>query len=252
MEKFESRLQNAFDSVKAEEALKNSTGAYVRQRRKASSVRIFRPAAALLSLLLVFFGGYFTRAYFEPISVISIDINPSIELGVNAFEHVVRVEAFNEDGKQLAEQLRLRFLNYEKAVDRIVTSEKVTSLLEQDEELVITVVGEDAYRNEKLCDSLQTYAQIGEHSRCYSVSPDLVEDAHGCGMSYGKYLAYQKAQEQDPSVTAEEIQDMTMKEIREKAESAERTETTCHTDTAPSEAEQHHAHSGNKHGNGHH
>lgn len=251
MENFESRLKNAFDSVSAEDALKKSAGAYVRgerqkRNRNVSRNRRFRPAAGLLCMLLVFFGGYFTRAYLEPVSVISIDINPSIELGVNTFDHVIRVDAFNEDGRQLTQQLQLRFMNYEKAVDRIVTSEKVSGLLERDEELVITVVGKDARRNEMLCSSLETYTKSGENSRCYSASPDLVEKAHSCGMSYGKYLAYQKAQQQDPTLTAEETQDMTMKEIHET------TETTCETEAVPTESVQHHGHGSNKHNHGHH
>lgn len=250
MEKFERRLQTAFDPVKADESLKKSIGTYVqqeslRQNRTTSGGKL-RPTTAMLCILLVFFGGYFTRVYFEPVSVISIDINPSIELGINAFDHVISVEAFNEDGRQLTEQIQLRFLNYEEAVDRIITSEKVTALLEQEEELVLAVVGEDEQRNESVCEKLETYTDSGEKHHCYSVSPDMVVNAHGCGMSYGKYLAYQNAQQQGVDVPVEEVQDMTMKEIREI------TEEVGHTECDSTNVEPHHGNHGKKHGNGHH
>lgn len=242
MKELDSRLQDAFGSVHADETLKASARVYVRAKsRRYPVLRVFRPVTALACMLLVFFGGYFSRMYFEPVTVISIDINPSIELGVNAFEHVVRVEAFNEDGRHLADQLQLRFVNYQEAVDRIVSSDTVTALLNQEEELVISVVGEDMDRNQKLCSTLEYYTE-SDGSHCYHASLETVEQAHGCGMSYGKYLAYLDALQQDETLVPEDVQDMTMKEIQEI------TETTC--ETQPSQHNQKHNH--NKHKNGHH
>ena len=244
MKELDNRLKAAFDSVHAEETLKKSARAYVRQetqkRRRPTSLRRLQPVAAIACMLLVFFGGYFSRMYFEPVSVISIDINPSLELGVNTFDHVVRVEAFNEEGRELAEALQLRFLNYEEAVDRIVSSETVSTLLNQEEKLVIAVVSEDEVRNEQVCSRLESYAVSGGGGHCYSAQPQSVKDAHNCGMSYGKYLAYLEALQQDESLTAEEIQDMTMKEIREIAE-----------ETTQPYVPKHHNHS-YQHKNGHH
>jgi len=243
MKDLDNRLKAAFDCVHAEETLKTSAGAYVRAmtetRCRPMFLRRLQPVAALACMLLVFFGGYFSRMYLEPVSVISIDINPSIELGINTFDRVVSVDAFNEDGRELTDQLQLRFMNYQDAVDRIVSSETVTTLLNQKEELVIAVIGEDEDRNSKLCANLESYAESTGNSRCYSASPESVEPAHSCGMSYGKYLAYQAALKQDETLTAEEIQDMTMKEIREISEE------TCET-----QAKQHGHH--HKHKNGHH
>lgn len=248
MKELDNRLRSAFDSVHAEEALKTSAGTYVRKaaekRCRPTLLRRLQPAAAMACMLLVFFGGYFSRMYLEPVSVISIDINPSIELGINTFDRVVSVEAFNEDGRELADQLQLRFLNYQEAVNRIVSSDKVTTLLNQEEKLVIAVVGEDETRSEKLCSSLEGFTESGDGSHCYSVRPEEVEPAHSCGMSYGKYLAYQEALQQDETLTAEDVQDMTMKEIQDV------TEETCETQ-AQQHTSQHHKH-GNKHKNGHH
>lgn len=248
MKEFDERLQSAFDSVHAEEDLKNSARAYVRQAgKKGSRHRFqcgFRSAAALACMLVVFCGGYLFRMYFEPVSVISIDINPSIELGINSFDRVICVETFNEDGRELVDAVPVRFLNYQEAVDRIVTSQTVTELLAQEEELIIAVVGEDESRNAALCSSLDSFANSAGASRCYSASLQSVEHAHSCGMSYGKYLAYLEALEQDASLTPEEVQDMTMKEIRE------HTEETCHTE--PSQEETQSAHHSHKHKKNHH
>lgn len=241
MKDLDSRLKAAFDSVRAEEALKASAGAFVREKARKSS-RSFRPAAMLAAMLLVFFSGYFSRMYLEPVSIISIDINPSIELGVNTFDHVISVEAFNEDGRILADQLQLRFLNYEDAVDRIVNSETVTDLMNRQEQLVITVVGEDPVLSDRLCTNLEPYTASGDGSHCHSVRPQEVEPAHGCGMSYGKYLAYQEALHQDAELTVEETWDMTMKEIQETAEEP----------TQPQQYQPKHHNHNYRHKNGHH
>lgn len=257
MKELDNRLRSAFDAVHAEESLKTSARVYVRKEAEKHHVKPFfsgfRLAAVLTCMLLVFFSGYFSRMYFEPVSVISIDINPSLELGVNTFDHVVSVQAFNEDGRELADHLRLRFLNYEEAVDRIVSSDMVESLLEQEEELIIAVVGEDELRNAKLCENLENYTESQGSGHCYYASPENVEHAHSCGMSYGKYLAYQKALQQNTDLTAEEVKDMTMKEIREL------TEESCHTEAPPVETEaptepvkSGHGHEHKKHQNGHH
>ena len=257
MKQWDSVLISAFDSVHADAAQKRSAEAFVRAERekrgRSSLLCSFRRAASLAGITLVFFSGYLFRMYFEPVSVISIDINPSLELSVNTYDRVVRVDGFNEDGRELAEGLQLRFLNYEEAVDRIVNSETVTTLLNREEELVITVVGEDENRNAKLCESLESYTQSRGSGSCYTALPETVEDAHSCGMSYGKYLAYQQALQQDENLTSEEVQDMTMNEIREI------TEDTCHTQPLCEEtknplvsAQQHHGHKGKQHHNGHH
>ena len=257
MKKLDNRLRSAFDAVHAEESLKASARAYVRKETEKHHAKSlfsgYRFAAVLTCMILVFFSGYFSRMYFEPVSVISIDINPSLELGVNTFDHVVSVQAFNEDGRELADHLQLRFLNYEEAVERIVRSDMVESLLQQEEELIIAVVGEDELRNAKLCENLESYTESRGSRHCYYASPENVEHAHSSGMSYGKYLAYQKALQQNADLTAEEVKDMTMKEIREL------TEESCHTEAPPVETvaptapvKSGHSHEHGKHKNGHH
>ena len=43
-----------------------------------------------------------------------------------------------------------------------------------------------------------------------------MEAAHDCGLSYGKYRAYLELAALDPTVTPEEVQGMTMREIRDR------------------------------------
>ena len=49
--------------------------------------------------------------------------------------------------------------------------------------------------------------------RCHTSSSDTVSEAHGHGMSVGKYQTYLLLRELDPGITVEDIQGMTMREI---------------------------------------
>ena len=229
------KLKEAFERVRAEDALKEKTSTYVAgqlaSRRKSAWKRNLRMAAAAACLLLVFFAGYGSHVYFDTVSVISIDINPSVELGINAFDRVISVQAFNSDGDALAQSLQLRFLTSEEAVTRIMDSETVRTLLNQDEFLSITVVGENAEESESLCARLEQSTADQANTHCYSAVAQDVAQAHSCGLSYGKYRAYQQAIQQGEDLTLEEVESMTMKEIQDLVE------THCGTETQPGTSE---------------
>lgn len=209
------RLKSALDRVQAEEELKQKTKEYVfrktngYKRAKKAGFRAFLPAAACM--LLLFLGGYWL--YFTPTAEISMDINPSIELAVNRFDRVVSVEGWNDDGNELASSLNVRNLGYSEAVNQVLENEKVATLLSDDGVLTVTVVGDDKDQTEKILSDVRACTAGERNTYCYLAKPEEVEEAHELGLSYGKYRAFLELQELDPSVTAEEIRDMSMREI---------------------------------------
>ena len=58
---------------------------------------------------------------------------------------------------------------------------------------------------------------MSEHQNvyCHSGNSEEVHHAHDAGLSFGKYQAWQVLQDLDPDITLEEVQDMTMSEIRD-------------------------------------
>lgn len=234
------RIKNAFAQVQAGEELKDKTRefladktrGYTEQRRFCPQRMAFcRPivSAALCLLILVFGGHWF---YFTPTAKISIDVNPSLELGINRFDRVVAVEAYNEDGQALAASLDIRFMGYQEAVSRILESEKVAALLSQDEILTITVMESKGVQSTRILSDMESCAAGHQNTYCYSADSREVAPAHDHGMSCGKYRAFLELQKLFPDITPEEIQDMTMREIRDLAEEL------------PEEAEEHPHHHG--------
>lgn len=210
MDELEKRLKESFAAVRMEEKLRETTlRTAARDRKKQSSSLWRKPAAAAACMLLLFLSGYGTRMFFEPVSIISIDINPSIELGVNAIDRVVSAEAFNPEGEALLQTLSLKYRTSGDAVEQLVNSETIQTLLLQDEELSLTVVGDDAA-------SAALYARLEavvDTAHCVSASADIVAEAHHSGLSCGKYLAYLEAAAEEEALTPEDARDMTMKEL---------------------------------------
>ena len=63
-----------------------------------------------------------TWAYASPYSYINLDINPSIEFTLNRFNRVLKVEATNEDGNYIIEEINMAKLKNEKIEDALSTT----------------------------------------------------------------------------------------------------------------------------------
>lgn len=208
----EREMRETFASLHAPEELKNRTrAAVVRQVRRR---RRLRPLAAVacLAVVVVTLGGW--RAYFTPAAVISVDINPSVELEVNRFDRVLSLEGRNDDGTALAETLNVRFQDYQTALEEVLSSAAVTDCLARGEELSIAVVDLTGNGAGEVLSGVEACAAATPGAHCYAADYGDVSDAHSCGLSYGKYSAYLALRALDPTVTVEEVQGMTMSEIR--------------------------------------
>ncbi len=214
------RLKQAFDSIQAEAGLKEQTKAYIAGRihnpetRKKSTYRRLLPVMACLFLLAAGFGGY--RLYFTQTSIISIDVNPSMELNINRFGRVISVSGFNEDGRRLADKVDIRFMDYVSAVDEILSTNSIALYLSRDEMVSISVVGRDERESRKMLADIEACFPDKKNVCCYMGSFDEADAAHLAGLSFGKYCAFLELQEVDPDVTADDVKGLTMRQIRER------------------------------------
>ena len=213
----EQRIKAAFDTIHADEALKQRTRDYLARtvgaEEKRRPLRRAIPALAACLLVLCLSGWYL---YFIPTAYISVDINPSLELGVNRFDRVLSVEGYNDDGQSLAAALDLTFLDYNDAVEEILESDALTALLSGGEVLTITVAGTDEAQREQILSDMETCTAGHRNAHCYAAEADDVAAARALGLTYGKYRAYLALKALDPDITPDEIRNMTMREIRDR------------------------------------
>ncbi len=215
------RLREAFDSIHAEEGLKAQTKEFIVHKAKEHRERPQRRAAypqmaaviACFMLLLACFGGY--RLYFVRTSVISIDINPSIELNINRFGRVISWEGYNDEGLELAKDLNIRFMDYLSAIEEILKTESITAYLDKDEELSISVVGRNEQESREMFANVENSTSGHHNVGCYMGHHEDVNAAHAAGLSVGKYRAFLEVQKINPDITIEDISGMTMRQIND-------------------------------------
>lgn len=98
---------------------------------------------------------------------------------------------------------------------KILRNESVNALLSNNEVMTIGVIGSDNAQSAKVLSVIESYTDQESNTYCYYADPDEVEQAHEMGLSYGKYRAFLKLKTLDSTITAEKIQNMTMREIRD-------------------------------------
>lgn len=215
-------LKTALDKVTADDALRQSTRAFLARQThdygaaKARPRAARRMVAAFACLALVVAGGTGYWAYFSPTCAISIDINPSVELAVNRFDKVISVDGIGEDGEALAETLDVRFLNYADALDSLLENQTIEDCLARNEVLSIAVAGDNQIQADAILAQAETCTAGTKNIYCHAADSEELEHAHEAGLSFGKYQAFLILQSLDPSVTPEDVQGLTMREIRDR------------------------------------
>ena len=206
------KIRKAFDSVKAEEELKEKTLRRISMAEKRRpGLRAARLIPVLACLALVILAGGW--AWFSPSATISVDINPSLELWINRFDKVVQVVGWNDDGRELAAALDIKYMDYDRALEQIMDSEKVSSLLSGDGVMTLAVVGDNEAQCGRLLSGLRSCTAGQGNAYCYSASEEELEAAHILGLSFGKYKVYQRLIELGSSISPQEVNDMSMREL---------------------------------------
>lgn len=232
----ENTLKKALDQIKADDILKQKTAEYVfktetnmksfhrvatRRKYPAYVRRLAVAACAAVVLCALPIGGY---AYYQtPTSYVSVDINPSIELGINSFGKVITVTAFNTDGETVLAGLSILNANVENAVKQIVKSASQNGFIKDDGSTFISVTAET--NNEQKAEKLKQDAQTGAEEAVKSendtatiessnIALDNRDDAIALGITPGKLNLIQKLQELDPEVKTEDFKDASVSEIQ--------------------------------------
>lgn len=212
------KLKEAFEQVQAESELKSKTKDFIFQKtngyKRGRIVAYKHLISGFACMVLLLIGGRWL--YFTPTVEIGIDINPSVELGVNRFNRIISFEGYNDDGRELINSLDIKFMNYSEAVNKIIESEDIVSLLSNDEIMTIAVIGTDSTQAEEILSTIQSCTTGRNNTYCYYAHSEEVEMAHQAGLSYGKYKAFLQLQALEPNITVDEIQNMTMREIRDR------------------------------------
>ena len=224
---FEKNVRDAFSQIHAEDGLKAQTKSYLAQqinKKKRHSFPVLQAAAAAACLFAAVSAGG-AWLYLSPASYISIDINPSLELGINRFDRVVSVESFNSNGQDLAEQLDIRYMDYSDALEELLSKQTVEAYLADGAVMAVTVAGSDEEKTNQILENVETCTAGHSNISCHSGDIEEMHEAHSEGLSLGKYRAYLELKTLDPTVTPDDIRDLSMREIRDLIDDLKSTDT---------------------------
>ena len=212
-------LKSAFAAVHASEELKSKTCKAISlaaqtERRHAGSrpARAARALAAACCLALLLWGGYYFAL--EPVAAISVDVNPSLQLSINRLDRVIALEGGNQEGQALARSLDVVMEPYAQALEEILDCGEMQAYLSRQEPVSITVSAADQEKTDQLLAAVEGCTGGHQGVHCGALSAADAADAAAAGVSMGRYQAYLALRQLDPTVTLEDLQGLSMGEIR--------------------------------------
>jgi len=134
------RFKSALDRIEADQDLVSRTerqlrtapaqGHPARAKLKVGRFSELKKFALVACLALLLAGGGY--AYAIPTAYLSVDINPSVELGINTLGKVLSVKAYNDDGAAILNGLDLQGMKVKQAVSLIVDAAEDKGYFEED------------------------------------------------------------------------------------------------------------------------
>ena len=218
----DNQIKEPFDSIQAPLRLKGTTKAALRKKtfdygRNVLRLRQHRHrlAAGLLSLTLLLSAG---GLWFLPAASISLDINPSMELKVNALDRVIALEGRNSDGAAVVKDLDVVGMAYDDAMQRLLLSEGLEPYLTDGSQITITVAGggTDAHAEQMLSRVLcRAYNIANKENVLYcQVDWETVKAAREVNLCIPRYLAWQNLLKTNPAITPEDVREIPKDRIR--------------------------------------
>lgn len=174
--------------------------------------KIALAACAVLIALGIGGGAY---AYQTPVAYVGIDINPSIELGVNYFDRVVSAEGVNADGQDILSETNVVGMSYEEALASLNDSLANKGYLTADAAVAVTVMCDDDSRCSNLEETSQRcFSSAGQGVHCSRATSTEHHEAHESGLGMGKYLVWRSLVDAGVDISADDVAHMTMSELR--------------------------------------
>ena len=173
---------------------------------------------AVASFILIFIG-----IFNIPTGYVSIDINPSIMLSTNLLDKVVKVEALNDDAKEVINNLNLYGKNASNAVNEVVDNATTLGYIDEnstDNVILVSTYCNNKEKGEKLQENIHNNLnnnlnQNGIKSLIIdsTLTTEDAKKANEYGVSEAKILFVKKAIEQNPELKFEDLIYLPTKEI---------------------------------------
>ncbi|MDI3535447.1 MAG: hypothetical protein PWQ82_1812 [Thermosediminibacterales bacterium] len=182
-------------------------------------------AAALIICLWVT-SLFFTSAIFaKPCAYVSVDINPSFELGVNKHKTITEVQGLNAESIEMLQDMNLKNLNIDKGIQMIIERSFDKGYLKTDQQnyILIAVSGNQESQEEKdfldeLTSDIVKSSNTVLKQKKNQVEIEIIKTdinkkriAESQKMSVGKYLLWEKTKSKNPNLSIDDFKKENLK-----------------------------------------
>lgn len=200
------------------------------QKQRSKWRRMAFTSLVIAAALLLFFIPFGQNKQ-EVFAYVSIDINPSIEIGVNPSYEVISLTGYNKEGKEIIAKLKRKwkYESFKKVANRILEKSEEEGYLHKNKEIVVTTSYRDEASKEKedfskvVKDSTKTWRESKYKFVQKDCSFKKRKEAQKKGLSAGKYIE-EKDPEKDPKDQQLEDDDQVSTEETEEDEEIEKEE----------------------------
>lgn len=183
-----------------------------------------KPLLMVASLLVFVLGLNMFRLAQEhiPEAYVSLDINPSVELGVDKNSEVVEVTALNEDAKELVSDMDLEGKNLYAALRLIVNEAAVDGYIKPNQKnyVLSTVTASTDSKNLINYDNISLNLQESVSDKGLDVEFVILaadmkvrNDAKNKGLSTGKMIVYQNSLESGEELTVTQVKENSLTKL---------------------------------------
>lgn len=160
--KIKKELYNVFDNMitsdysSVDDKIKNKEGVVLKMKNENKNKYFAYGSFGLAFLLMIFFVGFI---YFKDgsVSVIGIDVNPSLELSINSKNKVVSVNTNNEDAKKVLGNMDLKGSNVDVAINAIFGSMVKNGYITDTDNSVLISLVDGNYDVDTLATNIYSY-----------------------------------------------------------------------------------------------
>lgn len=214
-----------FDSVLSD--CRRQKGSIMAINKPTRRKKLLRRMAGMAAALLLLVGGVSAAGLYRlentAVASVSLDVNPSVEIQVNAKEKVITVNALNEDGEKIIDGMDFSGSSVDVAVNALIGSMLRQGYLSELANSILLSVespdaGQAAALEEKLCAEIDNLLQTGGLSgsvlsQRVQADEELTALAQEYGLSLGKAQLIRSIVEQDGRYRFETLAGLTINDL---------------------------------------
>lgn len=180
--------------------------------------RVIASLIAACFCMIALAGGTYTYQNGRVDSVIGIDVNPSVELSVNKRNKVLSAQALNEDARNIMEQMDLKGVDLNVAVNAVIGAMVTNGYLTDADNAILVTVANDSVKKAKnlrttVVGDIKTALKEQQLEAVVYDQQAIEEDqvksfALDYGISYGKAYFLKELMDQNSSLTLDDMKDL--------------------------------------------